>query len=363
MADNFEYPVITNRDLNNTTREQWLDGVIDLVLFKMVLYARVIMQNRVTFRGGEYITRPVKVKHGDDLSQDYLVDESLSVGRRSRTERPRFGWKLNQTPVMYDVEEWLKNSGGGDTAPVDLVDFLVDCTNEDARIHHYKSLWSFSSSENSPSFQSIPQALYHGDTAGDIGYLYGGLTRDLSANNNTAWQSADINDFSGGTSSQATLIDASMDTIEKMYTACNYYVKSPASNFMFVCGPVIYHKLKAWVRAHKMDTGKGMMAKYGFTSFTVDEYEIVLDDFLRAANDAAVGGATGNFTTLDKVLFCLYMPDFELRLHPQRAFEFTGFTHQAMQPDGYDMWLARIFAAGNFINWRPNASCMQLNVV
>jgi hypothetical protein len=69
-----------------------------------------------------------------------------------------------------------------------------------------------------------------------------------------------------------------------------------------------------------------------------------------------------NITNAHKWLFILNIPSWNLFLHPERTFAFTGFKWQGDIEGGYDRWLARIMCRGNLCCWQPQSNAFQTDV-
>ena len=337
-----------NANIQASTRELFLSSVVPAVVMKMPLLARVYLARQMSFRGGKYITRPVDKAEMDDLHQSYFPTDRLTVGKKSMLETPYFHWKYMQVPVSYDVEEYLQNSGGGDLAPVDLIKFLTRKAQRACRIALYKQLYGIGTStvvdsDHDREFQSLVEALTHNGT-------YGHLTR-ATTTTNPWWQGGSIAET---WADQATSYAPSISTFRRQVDAVSIYEPDQPGSYLYVCGPAIFRSLQSQVEARHSygRVGGTLLAKYGFTTLEIDGLEVVLDPFLR--NSIA--------TNAHKWTFLLHVPDFELRLHPRRAFEFTGMTWQGDRADGYDEWAGRIMLAGNSILWDPNKSIYNSNV-
>lgn len=348
------WPAQANANIAASTQRLFLRSVVDQVLFKMPLYARLLMADQVkkVWPGGDYITRPVKTARMYSLAQDYGPNDALTAGSLTLLDAPRFLWKMFQVPVLYGVKERFMNSGGKETQLLDLIEFLVDTAQDGAREHMYRLMYDATTTDDGDKFQSVIQALDHGDSGADVGYTYGGLIRDISAGTRNWWQSADMTDFDGAASHQDTQYSASIDTVRRGLSAVNRYAR-PKSEFLIACGSEIHLALKSWIQTERISTEAGPLAKYGFNSFTIDSVECVEDIFLRNAN----------ITNSHKWLFIYHVPSWELRFHPERMMAFTGFTWQGDRVGGFDQWLARILNMGNFMCWQPNVNMWLSNVV
>jgi len=347
------WPTETNQNIEVSTRKLWVKTAVDQVLFKMPLYARILMGGgvRQSVTGGNMITRPVITDDLEDLGQDYDENDQLQGGSKTLLDAPSFLWKNFQIPVTYGPKEEFENAGGSETQTLDLTTLLVERATYSARKHMYKLMYDTAatptSTDSGKKFQSVVQALDHDTT-------YGHLTRSQSAGTRNWWQSSDINDiYAGNASTQGTAYACSIETVRKMIDAVAERVPvGQESEFLGVCGPANYLTLKSWVQTeHGKTNFTGPMAKYGFDSIMIDNVEFVKDPYLK----------TGNITDSHKWMFLFHVPSWNLYLHPRRSFLFTGFRWQGDIEGGYDRWLARIMCRGNLVCWQPQANIWLSN--
>jgi len=345
----------SNANIQSTTRRLFLKTVKSQVFMKMPLYARLLLAKKITWKGGQFITRPVDKAEMDDVTQEYLAGAQLTQGRKTLLETPYFHWKYAQTPVSYNVEEELQNGGGADTAPVDFIAFLVKKAQRAARLTLYKNMYGIGMTDASglldtgaddgdhmAKINSVRHALAH-----DITYAH--LTRTISSATNTWWQGASIDqDYVDWDTARSP----SLSNFRKVMDAVQLYAEQPG-DLLCVVGPIIFRELQSQVETKHIYSRDGSpLAKYGFTSMVIDGVEVVMDPFLRASQEALAY----------KWMFMFNISDWEFRLHPRRSFNFTGFKWQGDRADGYDEWLARILIAGNLCCWKPNGSCYLSNV-
>ena len=333
----------TNANIQATTRALWKKTVVSQVLMKMPLLARLLLAKKVTWPGGKYITGPVDKDEMDDLGQAYFPNEPMTVGKKSLLESPYFHWKYFQVPVTYDISERIENSGGNQTAPINLIPFLMKKAQRAARIKLYKMMYGIgtagSDADHDRDFQSVFDALTHDAT-------YGHLTRATTVTNEW-WQGASVADTFAD---QSTDYGFSVNTFRRALAACQKYDPDKPSEYLCVVGPTGYLSLKTQCEANRISMDKGPLHKYGFSSFTIDDVEVVMDPYLR----------NSTLTNAHLYMFIYHVPSWELGLHPLRSFAFTGFTWQGDRAGGLDAWMARIMCAGNFYTWRPNASIALL---
>lgn len=341
---------LTNTNIEHTTRRLWKKTIVSQVLMKMAILARLLLARRMSWEGGKFITAPLDKAEMDDLAQSYTAKQALTAERKTMTEMPYFHWKYNQVPVSYDIEENLMNAGGPGVAPVKFIKFLVKKAHRATRLHLYRMMYaivggvdSLGNDDHSAHFQSVRQALDHDRT-------YGHLSRATTVTNSW-WQGASAAETFAD---QDTEVTWSYNTWSEMFDATQIYAEL-GGGYLTVTGPALFRKLKREVMSWQNYpmTGKTRLARFGFHSMEIDGVEYVKDQFLR--NSVA--------SNAHKWAFNLHINDYELRLHPQRSFAFTGFKWQGDVADGYDEWLGRIMTAGNFVCWKPNESIWRSNVV
>jgi len=329
-------------NLSATTQELWKRTVVPQVLLRLVVPAKLAEQRRVTWPGGTTITGPVDMATGEEITQPYAANDPLTAATKTYLAKPSWIYKHLQHPISYNIDEFIQNFGAANDAQmVNLSQFLVNKAHTSLRLRLGKMMYgataagaALTTTDADKNFQSINQALIHDGT-------YGGLARGTTVTN-PWWQGASIADtFADG----ATDYGASVNTFWRALSACQKYATDPAE-YLCVVGPTIYLKLKSYVGASVEITNPGPMVKYGFHSFTVDGVEVVEEGLLR--NSIITNGHLR--------MYILHIPDWEFRLHPQRAFEMKDFTWQGSVPNGTDSWLSRILLSGNLICWKPNES-------
>jgi len=337
---------VANANLAAATRALIIKGFKEQVLMKNPLLTKMLLASRVTWQGGTSIKQAVKYTDLSSLVQDYNPNDALTAERKTMFEQPWFDWRYAQVPLVYDIEEKLQNmSGGSDTQIFSLASVLSKAGLEALRIWLTKCAYEIPDSGSTqlassdtrttnPRFQSIIQALNHDAT-------YARLSRATTVTNKW-WQSASIADTYAD---QDTDIGWSINTVRQARQAIDLYSSGP-QDLICLVGSVGHLALKREIESRHMYVNPGPLAKYGFDSFTIDGLEVVHDPYLR---NSLVGNA-------HKWLLILNIKDWEFRLHPQRAFEVAPFTHQGNVPNGVDMWLSRIYLAGNLVCWKPSGS-------
>lgn len=365
-ANAISFPTEANSNLQASTRELWIRTIKSQVFMKMPLLARLLLSRRVSWKGGKFITRPVDKAEMDDQAQAYLPSEPLTTGRKTMLETPYANWKYLQVPVVYDVEEELQNDGG-EPEVFDLTQFLVKKAQRATRIKLYRMMYdevaldsggdpdlqddaaTAYTFDNGRNFCGIRQALCHDHT-----YMH--VTRTTSTVNKW-WQGASIGE---NYTDHDTARTASINTFRLAVSAAQRYEVTSPGDYLCIVGPTIFLALKSELESRHIYQRDGSpLAKYGFNTMMIDGIEVVEDPWL-----TSTFYLEGTSTTLaaEKWMFLLNVQDWELRLHPKRAFAFTGFNWQGDRANGYDEWLARVMLAGNFCCWRPNGSIYLNNV-
>ena len=360
------WPAINNDNVSATSRKMWIESVISQVIFKMPMFTKMYLSGSVVKKwdGGTMITRPIKTANMKALAQDFGSEDALTGGRVTMLNMPSFRWKRFQLPIVYTHEEMTMNSGPNRV--VDFSRFLVESGQEGARIHLYELAYNNKattetnySNDTGKVFQSILQALDHGDATTDIGYSYGNLTRDISAGTNDVWQSADIEDSFDGTgvaSVQDTEITASIANFRKAMSVVRRSTE-PTGDYLCVMGPTLHQAFQSQVGSGVVNTKiasqPGDLVRYGFNSFTIDNVEFVEDTYLRNAN----------VTNAHKWFFIFHIPSWEMRFKPGEMFRITPFQDQAVMINGYPQSLARVYCEGNFMCWRPKSNMWLSNMV
>jgi len=366
----------TNANIQASTRELWRRTVQRQVFLKNPMLARMLLANRITWNGGQRLLGPIDIAEGDSMIQYYGPNDPLTAASKTYLSLAEFNWKSFQLPVMYGQEEQLSTGKGRDTAIFDLRKFLVTKAHRAVRIAMVNQMYGCNSSQTRGTDGSLTSNDYDDQAAGTYSVngdselefqaatqaltpdaTYGGITRGPAASSletGKYWQPASM---AGTHTDWDTAATISPDLIEKMQDAVMEKAGDyTASDFLFVMGPALYRALRKYVTAHRMDTGRGLLANYGIESFTMQGWEIAKDYRLQDkyingyANPASPTNASSGW------VFCFCIPTWELRFHTERRFRFTGFTWQAMIAGGRDQYLARILGSGNFICWQPGVN-------
>lgn len=317
------------------TRDAFRRTVVNEIFLALPLVAMLMEHRRVNF-SGKAITGVVYKTALNGLAQSYGGSTvPLSGGSATIFAKPSWGWKYFQVPVEYGVEEEVQNTGGAETAPVDVVQGLVTAAHDGARRHLCSMAYSTTSgaaSEGGAAFQSIVAALDHDAT-------YGTLSRATTVTSRF-WQSASR---SNGFADQDTARSPSIANFRSGKAAAKRYVRPNSKLYCFV-GESLFQEYQAQADLHNIYTTQGSkLMKYGFETLMIDGVEVVCDSWL-----------TDNGRTSDQ--FLLNPETWELRISPKRNFRLTGFKWLGEQNNGPDKYLARVLAAGNLVCWQPNGN-------
>ena len=328
------FPTATNTNVENTTLNLWKRTIASQVIMRNPLIAALFLARRFVWKGGKSVTQPLAKNDAVSLVQDYSVGDPLTSQRKTYLRNAYFLWKYKQLPVVLTVEEKLHNMGGGDTAPVDFSAWLVQEAQRSMRLKMRNDAYG-AGADSGAAFQGLASALTHDAT-------YGGLSRATSVTNGW-WQGASMAE---SWTDQGTSVAPSIDLCDRMMDAVSRKETVGPHRWLYICGEAIYRELKKFVRAKRIDTGTGMLAKFGFQSFTIDGVEFVKDPYL----------INSSLTNAHKMFYLLDLNTWEYRVHPQRSFLWTGFTWQGDFTNGADEDLGRIMLMGNLVCWQPNAN-------
>ncbi|HDZ19943.1 hypothetical protein LCGC14_0095220 [marine sediment metagenome] len=336
-----------NANLTATTRELWERTRVTEVYYAMPLYAALLDQQKKSWINGTKLKRTVIKDTLESLAQSYDINEALTSGKKTIYDTLEFDWKRWQLPVSYTDED-AENTGGGDAAPVDLVAGLIEASRHGARIKLNQMAYATpAAGAAKKDFLGLADALDHSQS-------YGGKTR--SASTNTWLQSVSLD---GTYTDQDDNITASIANFRKIRSACQQYAPgAKPADFVAICGSDLFQAFQSQIEARHLyvRTGETPLAGYGFNTINIDGVELVEDPSL---NLDLNNGTSGNGDYTPEWLFMLHKPDWELRLHPDRALVLTDFVWQGEQTGGKDESLARVMAKGNLVCWRPRASCWR----
>ena len=347
---------MANTNIANSTRDFWIRTVGKEVFLRLAFLAMLMEHRRVAFKGGKSITKTIVDDDVESLAQTYTVNEGLTGGTKTILAKPGFNWKYFQLPVEYGLEEHLQNQGApSDVAPVNLVELLGTIAHKSARMKLNTMIYANNGGVDTDTslagFQGLIAALDHSIT-------YGGRTRSTTKATGSLWQSVSPGDI---WTDQDTAIAASIPNLRKLVAKCRRYRPANAKLYCLV-GEALFQQFQSQVEArHLYDReGKaGSLAKYGFTTFTIDGVEFVQESYLSTLGTSVAHNTSYYPATW---IFIIDPETWELRMHPSRALKMTGFTWQGDVVGGQDKWLARIMAAGNLVCWQPNANCFLSNM-
>ena len=339
----------TNADISALTREAMIKSVGKGIFLNMALPAKLIAERRVSVEGGTVIKRPVDtVDDMTDVGQAYLINEPMTVSRKTYLQSPYFNWKFAQVDMTYTAEEKFMNAGGSDTKVADFVKWLVNKGQRRARLHLLKQIYAANSgtSDATAEFQGIADALTHDAT-------YGHLARSTTATN-VWWQGASVGQ---SYTDQGTALACTIENFRLMYGAI-LLNGGDRSKLLAITGQTNYFNLRRQAEMQMKSVEPGPLAKYGagYDSMMIDGIEIVSEPYLENAR------FNSSYATTKKYFYILNLSDWELRLHPERAFSMTEFFWQGNINNGQDEYLARIMLMGNLVCWRPAGSILRTNV-
>ena len=376
-------PTLTNTNLDNATREIWEDTVQKEVIEKDVILSAIMLGNGIdqTRSGGKYISKSLDYAEFDSLATWYAETDPLTATDKTYLDRAYVLWKNMHISTHISLDEEMDNVQADSSAKItDLAVDIVAKVQKAMRIKlrnaFYLSYCSGSSvatggGTDGKQIFSVPNALMHGETSGDMGYSYLGLTRDFSAGTRDWFQGADIltDNIKASTaaSAQATAYTASYDTFQKAFTACKRQTDDhDASNYKVVLGPVLWRAYKAWVKADEVQVNPSKsMRQYGFQTFTMDGVEFVLDDTLTSEAVVDYKGCTSlTATTYGPQMWflMLYLPSWKFYIHKKRSFWMMPTKWQGDIENGYDRWLIRGFLRCAAACWQPNANLFHYNM-
>lgn len=317
--------------LTADTQDLYLGTVEDQVHDRIPLIYKMRKMRKVITKGGKEIVKPLRYAKNTQ-TQTYVKGATLESGTNAKRTAAAFGWALTQTPIKYDVDDFIMNNG--DEQIVDTIAEEVKSAQEDQvdtlsenMFNIYKGVEDSHTTAPAGQMLSIKAALIYEESTYHGKAIYGGITRTSTDD----WFSGNVDD---GTLGNSTTV--SYHHWDYMVEQCMRY-RGNRNNLLAVCGNVLYRKWKSLVRAKERDVNiTGMMAKAGFESFTIDGVEIVLDDNCPAST-----------------FYMLDLNTWEWRINPKRNFNVTPFKWQGDVTNGIDEWLARVMLGHNFVCWKP----------
>jgi hypothetical protein len=330
-------------NLTATTRALYIRSVEKQVFEKLALFAILKEHRHIAFKGGTNIEFPVETATVESLMQDYIPTEGMTGGSKTIMEKASWNWKYNQLPVTYNAQEEIENAGGVDTAPINLVDKLVEAAQNGTKRGFANRFYTSNTTatDSGKKFQSVIDALCHTATP------YGGLARTTAVR--TIWMGASVD---GTWTDQAVAYTPSIAMFRQALDRCRQY-RDPGEKWYAISGSSIHRAFKSQCDARMVNTKDGTrLARFGFETMNIDGVEFVLDPYL----DTMTPGTT------TKYFFLINPETWELRLFPKRAMKFTGFTWQGDQVGGLDAYLGRVMSTGNLVCKQPNANIWLSNV-
>lgn len=326
--------------LTADTKELYLRTLEDQVHDRIPLIHKLRRMNKVITRGGRFVTKPIKIQKNTQ-TQHYGTNEPMASGTESKRTQARFKFKYTQTPIKYDVDDEIMNDG--DAVIVDTVAAEVSAAQEDMVDKLSENFFGVynGASVAAPSDKqplSINAAFYGGSTTYGGLATYGNIARTAVGD---LWNG---NMDDGSTQNAATPV--SFNHWDFMVDKCLQF-KGKRSELLAITGSALFRKWKSHVRAMESTIDiTGMLAKAGFSAFSIDGVELVLDDNVPA----------GYFYMLD-------LSKWEWRISPKRDFKVTPFKWQGENNDGIDEYLARVLLAHTgMICWKPRTSYMATNM-
>jgi len=318
-------------DLTKTTREAWMSTVQSQVVERIPLLAALMDRRQVSWDGGTKFKTTIEKATSESLAQEYKVNDALDVSTKSIFETAEFELKYIQVPVEYTVEHRLQ-AREGDGAVIDHIGGIVRSAQNAVKYKIRSTIWGTASatSDSDTGWQGIPDALDSNDST-----TYGTIARNTT---NTFWNGAD--DDNCDTTTEPT-IEKFREFQESVLQNTEF---DTPKDMMAFTSSAVFRALQAAVEAHHGYPPPGSMAKFGFSTMMIDGIEIVQDPYLNA-------------NSTDKKKFALlHLPDWWLKLSPERSFKLTDFRWQGEVVNGYDKWLARAMVAGNICCTKPNGS-------
>lgn len=327
-------------DLSNLTREAFIKAFTDEVALQIPVFAMMIEERRVSWKGGTAISKNVIKTTGESLMQSYKPSrDTLNTASKTYTQKISFNWKYAQTPIVYTAEDAVQNElDEGGSKIMDLVELLTDQALSGTKDGINTMLHAATAAGDSgDNFQGIPEACDHSRTYG--GYASGTTTATKW------WNGASL---AGTYTDRASSMALSLDNIRKLRSACMRYGRVKQKQVFYLYLPEALHsKLMGLLEAACVHTSPGALAKYGFTSARIYEnIEIVLDSWM-------------NENSMSDDLLFVNPASWELRLHPTRAFQVTDFVDQSTIGGQRDEMLARVKVAGNSVCWQPNSNAWK----
>jgi len=333
-------------NLLQSTREYWDRTVKDEVWMKIPVFNLLLQRNKDVFdpgtswkctRGKADLESSVQEYHGGNTP--------LTASETTTKETAEWYAKEMQIGLIIPRRELFQNKPG-ESRIFDLKEDTVKQGRDALRLKMRTNLYRTASAArdaDAVGFQGIVDALTH-----DV--QYGGLTRTISSGTNTWWQGASVN---GLYTDQATAATMSIAFLRQLYDACSMYGDVSESNFVFIVGPTNWRTIQAEAESHHLSMERGESTRWGITDVTIDSgIRIVVDPYLKDTDG-----------TRDNYVFGLHLPDWKLKIDPERGFGTMGeWVDQSQIEGGRDIVLARSFVRGNLMCGSPRNSIYRSDV-
>ncbi len=322
-------------DLTIATRNLFARTFGNMVALKIPMLAMLMEHRRVNSKGGAQIVYDLIKDDAEDETQWYKAGDPLTVGQASFLDQAKFNYKYGQTPMRLTVDEEIKNElATSEVKRRDLAKIIVKRAQDGMKRKINSRIHNASTADTAAGFQSVPFALEHSRT-------YGELTTTTSVK--TWWNGASL----GTTwSDRNTSMVLSLSNIRLMKAVVRRY-NDEGKLYLFL-PEALYSKLQGLAEGkthyEASNEKNSRLFKYGtFESFHIYNIEVVQDTWM-TLNSQTTYALLVNSNT------------FEFRLHPRRAFMMTKFFQQDQVAGGADEKVARVKVAGNLCCEQPNAN-------
>jgi len=340
MAD---HSYTSDTDLNVLTRDFLQKTIKKQVFLRGPLVTRMMLDGRMTQKGGIKKTITVKDVQGTSEVQTYLPTDTLTSATVNRRNFARFDLQYMQTPIRWTIEERVKNINADNSAKVaDLLAAKVEDAWDATFDKMQEMIYDPNTTEGATNTKvlSLQTALTHDRT-------YGALPRSTTATNEW-WQGRSPN---GSYTDQATAAAPTIPNFRAWRDISDRYNDRPASSKIVVCGDTMYREWLAAAESRHINTSKpGPTASYGHESVIIDGVEFIKDKYLGADSTRA------------KYFFYLDTSTWHYEVDKDRNFKMEDAFWQPNIDGGSDFWLQRIIVAHRFYCDQPNANMYLSNV-
>ena len=342
---------MSTNNLDATTREMWDRTVKDQVYLRHVLLFMLLERNQV-LKAGISIKHTLDFNELDTLAQEYAPNDPLTGGSEIVVKTAEWYPKYMQLPIKVTGDEWRRNAGGGDGQIVSLPEYLVKKAHRGLRIKLNEIVYRAGAVARdaepaagaAAGMQGLNDALTH-----DI--QYGGLARLIGTPTNTFWQGGSTGNIF---TDQADQLNPTVANFRMCIDTISMHIEKK-SDVIAIASNTQYRRLQAQVEGQRHYSDKGPHAKYGFTSFEIDEVEVFAEPWLTTLLNA-------DRATHVNYFYMLHLPDWKYYVDAERGLGNTiGFMHQAKMLGGKDEFLDRIMLRANFVCTQPNASIFKSN--